>query len=314
MSVVLVGPSVKWEMDVLADAVEQRGSEAVVVDVGDWPGETPLTFRPGADDATVDATFDFDDVEGAYFYAQALFRPHDVTCREEFKGREDVQPVLNQWREHRSVFESLCRTFESRGVDVLPRLDNHYLQQRKPWQLDRFEAAGVPVPDTVFTNDPDEVRAFCDRHDRVLYKPVSRGATPSEVEGDDLDERRLAKLSAAPVQFQAFVPGEDLRVYVLDGDVVGAIRYHSERFSFKLDQEAGDDVELSAPSVSPAVEESAVRAADAADVQFAAADVRRRPDGSHALLELNEAPAFAAADVRADQSVGAALAEYLTGR
>lgn len=312
MTVVLVGAKLLPEIELLADAIEDRGGDSLIVDVTDWPGEPPLTYAPDNGDAVLKTPFDVDDVEGAYVHVHAMFHENDVTIRDEFKQREDIRPVLNQWREHRSLFESLCREFESRETDVLPRLRHHYLQQRKPWQLSRFEASGLPVPDTVFTNDPDEVEAFCETHDRVVYKPVANGAPPSEVTDEDLSDERLENLSTAPVQFQEFVEGDDLRVYVLDGEVVGAIRYESQHFSFKLDMVEDEEVGVVAATLSEEIENTAIRAADAVDLTYGAADIRRRPDGDHAILELNEAPVYAAADAEADQRVAEALADYLT--
>jgi len=311
MAVVLVGVGTVWEMDDLAEEVSDRGSDPIRRSVTDWPG-APLAAAPGDDEFVLGAGLDYDDVEGAYVHAPALFRPKGVGYLDGFEVDDEIEPALDKLRDHRRVFESLCRIFESRGIDVLPRLHNHHLEQRMLWQLDRFERAGIPVPDTVFTNDPDEARAFCDRHERAIYKPVSEGAPPSEVTDADLADDRLENLRTAPVQFQEFVPGEDLRVYVLDGEVVGAVRYDSDRFSFKLDVMAGETVHAEGATVSAGIEESAVRAAEVMDLTFGAADVRRRPDGGHALLELNQAPAFAAADSEAGQRVTDAVAGYLT--
>lgn len=278
----------------------------ILCDVDDWPGAT-VSVTPGADEVTLGPSFEYDDVEGAYFHSQALFRPQ-YRLHEVDEG--DAVATLNQLREHRSLFKSLCRTLESHGVDVLPRLHNHYMQELKPWQLDRCDSRGIPVPDTVFVNDPQQVREFYERHDRVVYKPVSHGAPPHELTEEDLTQERLEKLATAPVQLQEFVPGDDLRLYVLDGDVVGATRYVSESFSFKVDQREREAVELEPATVSTDVESTAIRAANAVDLRFAAADVRRSETG-HALLEVNQSPAFAAADVRAGQRVGEALADCL---
>lgn len=305
MVVLLAGTTSGPETNHVADAVESRGGTAVVCDVSDFPGG-PISFAPDDGDAVLGSSFTVDDVEGAYFHSQALFRPeyrlHEV--------EDDPVATLNRWQDHRSLFKSLCRTLESRGITVLPRLHNHYMQELKPWQLERCANHGVPVPDTVFTNGPAEVREFYERHDRVVYKPVSHGAPPSELTEDDLTDRRLEKLATAPIQLQEFVPGDDLRLYVLDGDVVGATRYVSENFSFKLDQRESGEVELEPATVSDEIESSAVRATEAVELQFGAVDVRRS-DSGHAVLEVNQSPALAAADVRADQSVGAAVADHL---
>lgn len=316
MTVAILGPSELPEMESLADAVRARGGEVVFSDLLDWPGEEPVRFAPGEDAATVGRDVDYDDLDGVYVHVHELFRPKNVRYRGEARDADDADEVwasLSRWREYRSFFESLCRTFDARNVEVLPSPHARYLQRRKPWQLDQFERAGVPIPDTVFTNDPEEVRRFADRHDRVVYKPVTRGAPPSELDAADLSDERLDTLGAAPVQFQELIEGEDVRAYVLDGEVIGATRYESEgdSFSFRVDQYEGAEVGLSPASVSADVADTVRRAAAAIDVTFAAADVVCGPDGDHALLELNQAPGFAAADAHADQEIADAVAAYL---
>lgn len=313
MTVAILGPTELPEMASLADAVRAHGGEAAVVDLFGWPGDDPVRFVPGADAATAGPDLDYDDLDAAYVHVHELFRPQNVRLRESADDAAEVHGSMARYREYRSLFESLCRTLDSAGVPVLPTLHAHYLQERKPWQLDRFERAGLPVPDTVFTNDPEEVRAFADRHDRVVYKPVSRGAPPSELDAEDVDDDRLDTLGAAPVQFQELVEGDDVRVYVLDGEVVGATRYESrgDSFSFRVDQYEGEEVDVTQAAVPEDVAETVRTAAETIDVTFAAADVVCGPDGDHALLELNQAPGFAGADECADVGIADALAAYL---
>jgi glutathione synthase/RimK-type ligase-like ATP-grasp enzyme len=309
MSVLLVGYGDRPELELLADAVAAHGATYEYVDVTQWPGETPATIRPGDDRVTVGIDVDVDDVVGAYVVCHELFRPFEPRHRDQLD--DDAGAGLNQLREHRGLFESLVRLLERHGTTVVPPLSRQRWQDRKPQQLDLFTRADLPVPETTFTNDPEAVRAFADRHDRVVYKPVTRGGAPHELESSDLTDERLARLATAPVQFQAFVPGDDLRVYVVDGAVVGAFRYESERFSFKRDQRAGDQVDVAAVSLHDDERDTARRAVDLADLQFGAVDLRRRRDGEHALLEVNEAPRFAAADVHCELGVADALVDLL---
>lgn len=310
MTVLLVGPGDRLELTLLADAVADYGSDTSVVDVTDWPGDTPVTSHPGRDETTVDVPVSLEAVTGAYVVCHELFRPYEPRHADVLET--DLGPGLTQLREHRSLFESLCAQLEHRGATVVPPLDAHHVQDRKPALLDRFVRDGLPVPETVFTNDPGEVEAFADRHERIVYKPVTRGGAPHELAASDLTQERLEKLATAPVQFQAFVPGDDRRVYVVDGEVVGAFTYDTDRFSFKRDQRAGDDVTVERVSVSAEVAATARRATDLAGLQFGAVDVRRRPDGDHALFEVNEAPRFAGADEYCDLGVADALAASLT--
>lgn len=309
MTVVLIGFMDQRELELLADAVEERGGTAVTCDVADWPGDATLKYEPGSDSAVFGSRIEFEDVTGAYVASHHLFHPTDPAFAEDVQ--ESVRPTLNQLREHRGLFESLCGTLEQ-YADVIVPLRNHYWQDRKPLQLHLYDREGVSIPDTLFTNDPDEVLSFYDAHDRVVYKPITKGAVPSELTEADLDER-LDDLATAPVQFQEFVPGEDLRIYLLDGEIVGAARYESEYLSFQhaVVEGEGERVDVEPISVPDDLGDALVRAADVTGFTFAAADVRRRPDGSYALLELNEAPRFVAPDVYGDQDVSGALAEYL---
>lgn len=312
MTVLVIGTSERAEISLLTDAVESRGADAIACDLQQWPGGEPVTLTAGSGAAVFGSEFSYDDVTGVYVNSHRLFPPGSPRFLDELK--QDPSPKLNQLREFRGMFEGLCRILDYHGADVLPRVRNHGWQDQKPWQLHLFETSDLPVPDTLFTNDPDEVLSFYDDHDSVIFKAVTRGGSPHILTDEDLTEDRLEALATAPVQFQEYVAGEDLRVYVLDGEIVGAIRYESDsdNFSFKLDIEEGRDIDVGSVTISDDIAETVYTAAEAAGLTYGAADVRRRSDGGHSLLELNEAPRFAAADADADLNVAGALAEFLT--
>lgn len=307
MTVLLLAPSGILESDTLAAALKRHGGDPRHVTIDDWPG-APLSIRA---DGSIDLGDSLGEVTGVYAHTPALFTTSAIQLLDGTNLDENAWATLTQLREHRTTFESLVRILADRGATVLPSPDAIRTNRRKPLQLERFRAAGLPTPETLVTTEPTAAEQFCERHGRVVYKPVGGGAPPAVVTSDDLDEERLAKLRAAPVQFQSFVPGDDLRVYVLDGSVIGGMRYESERFSFKLDQAAGDDVTVTPVDVGDDLAETTRRAADTLNVRFGAVDLRQPSDGTHTLLELNQAPAFAGADETAELGVADALAELL---
>lgn len=313
MTVILVGFKPVFETELLEKAIKENGSEPFIIDMGDWPGEK-LKLTPGEDIVEFGASINLSDIDGAYFHPHSMFRPRDLVYRDAFDKSRDFYPQINQIKEHRSVFESLCRILESRGITVIPRLKNFYLQQRKPWQLECFKHSDIPVPETIITNDPPEVRSFYDNHEEVIFKPVSTGAPPKMLTEEDLDETRMTDLQTSPVQFQEFIPGEDLRVYILDGEVIGGIRYEKDQFSFKLDQSGEERYIRKSATLSEDIKENAIKAADLTDLSFAGVDIRSQPNGDHAVLEINQAPAFGRADKHANQNVATQLATYLTNK
>ena len=297
------------EFELLSDAAASRGGDVVFCDVTQWPGEKPITYAPEEDGATLGTEIDYDEISGVYAHPAELFRP--LTLRFHDALDENLWPTLNQIREHRAIFESVCYTLDRRGVTVIPPLRNYRWHDRKPWQMKLCNDEGVPVPDTLFTNSPDAVRRFFRDHDEVIYKPVSRGGSPKRLTDEDLTEARLADLATAPVQFQEFAPGEDIRVYFLDGEVIGGIRYLSENFSFKVDLMDGDDVDVEAFRPSAEMKAAVERAAEKSGLVFGGVDIRRESDAEFEILELNDVPRFAAADMLTEQDIAGELAEFL---
>lgn len=314
MAVLILNAGDQKETELLTDAVKDIGHEAITCDLTQWPGEAPLTIHAGSDETVFGSEFRYEDVTGAYVNCHRMFRPFEPTFRDQLK--EDFMPALNQLEEYRGMFEGLCRILEQHGVDLLPKLENQRWQDQKPGQLHYFKTLDLPVPDTLFTNDRNEVKAFYEAHDRVIFKAVTRGGTPHEMTDEDVTPERLDNLATAPVQFQEYVEGEDLRVYVLEGEVIGATHYASdtENFSFKIDQQEGQEVSIEPVTISDDIVDTVTRATEKSGLRYGAVDVRRQSDGTFALLELNEAPKFAAADLDADQDVAGSLAEYLVER
>jgi glutathione synthase/RimK-type ligase-like ATP-grasp enzyme len=202
----------------------------------------------------------------------------------------------------------LLRRWESMGVPVYNPLDASE-RTRKTYQLARLAAAGLPVPESLWTNDPEAVLAFA-RGRRVAYKPVSGGAATRELVATDLARDRLARLTHSPVTFQELLPGEDLRIFVLDGRVVAAFRIEVEEGALDYRQ---NEQRIESVSLEPAVEEMARRAAAEIGLRFTGMDLKRAADGSWRLLELNPSPMFLGFDQRAGTDVLGALAGALMG-
>ncbi|AFO59122.1 MULTISPECIES: RimK family alpha-L-glutamate ligase [unclassified Natrinema] len=311
MTVLLIGDGDIYEMKSLKRAVEDQGKHVHLCDVTEWPDGPPLTVDPSDSETMLGAAFDYTDVSAVYVHFYELFSPFSRRFRSQLD--ENFVSTFFQLREYRGLFKGLFRIVENHGAEIVPALEVRSWHDRKPWQIHLFESLDVPTPDTLFTTDSDEVQQFCAKHREVIYKSITNGGLPTRLTEDDLEAEKLDKLSTAPVQFQEFVEGEDLRIYVLDGEVIGAVRYESKNYSFKIDLYEGDEQQLQyhRADVGEDIADDVVRATEAAGLVFAAADIRRRPDGSYALLELNNMPRFAVADTKANYNISDKLAEYL---
>lgn len=308
MTVVLVGEADYEEFDLLADAIEDRGGDPVTWDTMDWPSDVPVTYDVGGETVTVGREFDLDDVTGVFPWPHHLFRMHLSRFAEEFESKEPLHLFfkLDQWR---GIFDSLLPVFDRHGATVFYPPWSQGYDESKPLQLEQFANAGVSVPETTFTTDPDAVREFVAEHGEIVYKPVVGGTRPNRLTEAELDDAPLERLSNAPAQFQAYVPGDDVRAFFLDGEVVGASRYVTDDWSYKNEgaTEDADPIDLT-----ETVRRDVERAADVSPMRFGAADLRVTDD-SHALLEVNPAPRFAFHDHNGATDVAGVLADCLVG-
>ncbi|HEY8491718.1 MAG TPA: ATP-grasp domain-containing protein [Dehalococcoidia bacterium] len=225
--------------------------------------------------------------------------------------REDEPDWYTEYaadRERQGAWVSWLRMAAARSLLVNPAEANE-LHRLKPYQLHLLRDAGVPVPATLVTSDPEALRRFWSRHREVIYKPVAGGALANLLREEDLTEDRLEALSLAPVLFQEYVPGRDLRVYTVGGEVVAAGVIHGNG----VDYRAGEGrIDLVRPE--PAAAELAVRAAAAAGCRFCAVDMKQAPDGRTVVLECNPSPMFLGFDRKAGACVGERLVDYLVAK
>jgi glutathione synthase/RimK-type ligase-like ATP-grasp enzyme len=304
MTIAILGGEQDRQVRAVADALTDRDVEVSVWDADNWPGSRPLSFaqRTDSERLTIGDRIDTDDLDAVYY------RRVDLDPRTELFGDDDVDDGyarLNQLREYRGLLLSILRSLESAGIPVVNPAPSMRIHGRKPYQLSVFADAGLPIPETLTTNDPDAVRAFVDEVGDAIFKPVAGGGHARPVDDGDLDGDRLSKLANAPVQFQERLDGDVLRLFVVDGDVVATGRIVSDELDYR---QADHDVVEHDPG--PAVRSAAVKASETLGLRFSGVDVIVEPD-RFGLLEANPSPMFAGFDDLAGTDVAEALAAYL---
>ena len=162
----------------------------------------------------------------------------------------------------------------------------------------RLEAAGLPVPDTIVCQDAETaVAAFETLGGDVVVKPLfgSEGKGMLRVSQIDLAWRifRTLERTAAVLYVQRFVahPGWDLRVFVLAGRVLAAMRRHA-RDGWRTNVAQGGRAE--AVTATHAEEQLALAASAAVGTRVAGVDLLPRPEGGYYILEVNAVPGWRA--------------------
>jgi RimK-like ATP-grasp domain len=176
----------------------------------------------------------------------------------------------------------------------------------KPYQAQLIAACGLPVPETLVTNDLSAVRDFARRAGRLVYKSTS--SQRSIVRELDLDRADLNRVRHLPTQFQALVPGLNVRVHVV-GDAVLACAIRSATVDYRYAGAEGAEMEpIELPSD---VEDRCIRVSRELDLPFCGIDLILDDSGVWWCLEANPSPAYSAFEEPTGLPIAEALVRWL---
>jgi glutathione synthase/RimK-type ligase-like ATP-grasp enzyme len=289
----------------LSGPEDWRGDGAVPHRLQILGGATALDFGGGA----------LHDVDAAWVrHLLPPFPVVDTTPGLPPLEREALFVLSMNLRERASLLLSAVDLLVAQGKPVLNPPAPGLGIQNKPTQLMLMAQAGVPVPDTLVSDDPDEVRAFAAGR-RVIFKPAAGGALAVELTPEHHED--LGLIIQAPVIFQALVPGEDVRVTMLDDRVLSAVVVETEagqvdfRASPRYAAGLGTYREVQLP-------EPVLRAARATrralGLRFTGIDVRLDPARPEAfvVLEANPSPTYLDIERKLGHPISAGLVDALT--
>ena len=210
-------------------------------------------------------------------------------------------------REHsRRFHNALVQWLEIAPAVVVNRAAPQGSNASKPYQAQLIAAAGLRVPETLVTSDPAAVHEFRERHGRVVYKSIS-GARSIVRELVDEDLRRLDAIRWCPVQFQAYVEGDDVRVHCV-GEEVHATRIRSGSTDYRYSE---GDAALEAIELADELAERCAAVTAALGLELSGIDLRLTPDGEACCFEVNPSPAFSYYESATGQPIARAIARRL---
>lgn len=221
------------------------------------------------------------------------------------------EPPGSPLRAHcRSLHETLTRWYEIAPGRIVNRSRPQGSNGSKPYQAQLISRHGFSIPETLITNEPELVREFVAEHPRVIYKSISGVRSIVQTFGED-DLERLDLIRWCPVQFQAHVPGTDVRAHVIGEDVI-ATAVSSEATDYRYaGRQSGRGAEMQPVTLPDEVAERCVQLATDLDLPFAGIDLRITPEDEVFCFEVNPSPAFSYYESITEQPIGQALARYL---
>lgn len=242
-------------------------------------------------------------------FMRALFLPTPAFDASEIEDRMKEQGYIAYaaHRERYAAWLSYLKLAALQGKQVINPIDSLLLHFAKPYQTETLRSKGLPVPETLVTSNAELLLDFC-QDKEVVYKPVAGGALCRKLTEADKQPERLDRLASAPVQFQEYIPGPDLRVFVLNGRVIASFILESDHIDFRE-----GSADLSVYPLEPEIAELCIRACRELGLLFSGVDLKLRADGSVVLIECNPSPMFEGFDrvLSGNERIAAQLADDL---
>jgi glutathione synthase/RimK-type ligase-like ATP-grasp enzyme len=299
---VIVGDADDEHVEAVSQRLYALGARVVILDSNAFPARTRLSLGERLADVRLgDVPLER---PRAVYVRQLHLSPLSFGVDAADAMRRNWRRTLTAFHEKTAFLRGLLGRWEALRVPLYNPPSPEWCCH-KPIQLAMLNAAGLPVPRTLWSNHPATVRAFA-RGRRLAYKPIAGGAATLEVRAADLASRRLAPLDAAPVTFQELLPGENRRVFVLEGRVVAAYRVTSRALDYRQHEERVELIDAE-----PAVAAASLRATSVLGLRFGGVDLKADTRGRFRLLEVNRSPMFLGFEARGGGDVLSPLARAL---
>lgn len=208
------------------------------------------------------------------------------------------------------LHEALFDWLEVVDCRVMNRNSDMASNMSKPYQAQWITRAGFKTPLTLISNDPDEVREFLRTHRKVVFKSISSVRsivrTLSDIKIDDLDRIRYL-----PTQFQAYVPGVNIRVHVV-GEEVFATEIQTEAVDYRYASRDEVDLKMSPLALPEEIEARCLQLSKYLKLPLCGIDLKRSPDQEYYCFEVNPSPGYSYYQSNTGQDIASAIVRYLS--
>ncbi|HSK76374.1 MAG TPA: hypothetical protein VLQ45_07920 [Thermoanaerobaculia bacterium] len=316
--ILIVSEAGDLHSDAVAWALRKKGHDCECLLTPDFPTLLSMSVHLAADDRT----------------GRFLMRGPDVT------GQDHSEPFDAVWTRRpgeavlpddmhpgdKEIAARQCALFLAGVAPFLDRGDRTFwvnppasdvVAQQKACQLRSAVRVGLAIPETLLSNDPEEIRAFLRKHGgRVAHKLLRPGSWVVHDESGERVERVFGAYTAAvtedqlpedgvlrlcPGIFQPMLQKDfEIRVACL-GDFLVAIRIHSQtKESAATDWRRGQlEIEMEPYDLPREVAEGCRRLLRDLGLVSGSLDFVVAPDGEHIFLEVNPQGQFLFLETRA---------------
>jgi glutathione synthase/RimK-type ligase-like ATP-grasp enzyme len=290
--------------------LESAGREVRQLDLSDFPASAGLSLswsddgRPRYLVEPAGGAFDLSDVRVAWWRRVRAFTIDAAVTdpsRRAFAESETSQAV-------NGMLNSLsCAWVNPRAADDAAH--------QKPLQWHVAHELGLRLPRTLVTNQPQAAREFVQAMGvgKTIFKAflasIEDWRETRLVQAEDLE--RLEQVKYAPVIFQEYIEGVDLRITVIGGEIFAA-EIDARHTSYPVDMRMAIGESLIKPVTLPsAVSEALLALQRRLGLHYGAIDMRRTHAGEYYFLEVNPAGQWLFVEDRTGMQISQAMADYL---
>ena len=258
--------------------------------------------------------------DGRYFYGhQSLDHVSALFVRQTYvpifdlihRQAEAVDPVdwlleTVRMQNNAAFLQALFDHFERRGCFLANPFSAGERMKHKQGEV--AAQCGWRVPRMFVTNSPAEAFAAVDGGEYVM-KPPAGGALVRKIDAAML--RAFAAIDC-PIGIQEFVPGEDVRVYLIEGEVIAAARIVTGELDYRRDPDYVNRIH--AIELPADVKRNAAAVLERLRLVCGSMDLRLTPEGDFVFLEVNSGGSFLELQKALRVPIADLLADLLVAR
>lgn len=294
----------------VVERVRARGRSVHLLDLAEFPAGRSLSAEWAADGSgmrKVDGAGDAVDLADAGVVWWRRVRPFDVDA-----AVTDPHSRAFAVSETAQALYGLLDTLDCPWMN--PRLADE-AAHHKPLQWSVAGSVGLTIPRTLVTSQPEEARRFVDEVGlgrtvcKAFLASLDAWRETRLVTADDVARIDLVRL--APVIFQEYVPGVDLRITVVgERFFVGSIDARRTRYPVDMRMVVGE-ADVQAGELPRDVQDRLLELMARLGLRYGAIDMRRTDAGDHVFLEVNPAGQWQFVEQRTGLPITDAVADEL---
>ena len=255
--VILIGPQHDRELIAVHSHLTKTNANILWWNSDNWPGNYPFDLSVNNSSQTLRINQQAIENINSVYVRGLNTNPKLPRFEKDLNSRPFA--LLNQLDEARSLFFSGMELLESKGTNIVNPVATMSVHSLKPMQMNLFQRAGLGIPDTLVTGDANAVIDFYHQHNGdVIYKPLGGGGYVRALSKNDLTKERLSLLSNSPVMFQKRIYGENLRLYIINNELVAAGKIKTDKLDYRTQEHDVEQIQPDSEIINAALQATQV--------------------------------------------------------